>query len=168
MMRGLWRYLTLLVLSALAVAQSGKSHELTRQELQQLIPQNYFFAGQTATSQLRNAGGVRFADNHLLLFALVDNSGYSTGIQQKYQGLLITEVALDVNGKTVVPGSYGFGTSSETHYDVLDINADEIAGGDVHQADTKQRAVPLRVSLNPDESVTVAMGKRAFTIKRKP
>lgn len=166
-MRTLLMCVTLLLLSAFAPAQTGKTHELAKQELQQLIPQNYFFAGQTATTQLRNAGGIRFADNHLLLLALVDNSGYSTGIQQKYQGLLITEVALDVDGKTVPPGSYGFGTSSETHYDVLDINADEIAGGNVQQADAKTRAVPLRVSLNSDQSVTVAMGKRAFVLKRK-
>ncbi|MBV9669496.1 MAG: hypothetical protein JOZ43_00945, partial [Acidobacteriales bacterium] len=95
-----------------------------------------------------------------------DNSGYSTGIQQKYQGLLITEVPLEVEGKIVPPGSYGFGTSSETHYDILDINANEIAGGTVQPADaSKNRPVPLRVTLNPDNSVTVAMGKRAFSLK---
>ena len=166
-MRTIWMCLVLLVMSGLATAQSGQSRELTKQELQQLLPQNYFFAGQTATTQLRNAGGVRFADNHVLILAMVDNSGYSTGIQQKYQGLLITEVALDVEGKTVPPGSYGFGTSSETHYDILDINANELAGGNVQPADAKARAVPLRVSLNSDQSVTVAMGKRAFVLKRK-
>src|SRR5947209_11054778 len=70
-MRTIWMCLVLLVMSGLATAQSGQSRELTKQELQQLLPQNYFFAGQTATTQLRNAGGVRFADNHVLILAMV-------------------------------------------------------------------------------------------------
>jgi hypothetical protein len=151
--------MALLLASFAAFAQQAS--ELGKQDLAKLVPQNYFFAGQTASTQTRNAGGVKVGDK-MVLFALVDNSGYSTGVQQKYQGLLITQVPLKVGDKTIPPGSYGFGTPSADHFNVLDINANEIAGGPVSAASTDQRAVPLRVTSKGD-SVVLSLGKRAFT-----
>ena len=48
-----------------------------------LAPPSVFFAGQSASLQLRNTYGLRFADKAIVLAGLVDSSGYSTGIQQK-------------------------------------------------------------------------------------
>jgi hypothetical protein len=149
-----------LLLSCCA-AFAQQASEIGKQDLAKLIPQNYFFAGQTASTQVRNAGGVKIGDK-VVLFALVDNSGYSTGIQQKYQGLLITQVPLKVGDKTVQPGSYGFGTPTAEHFNVLDINATEIAGGAVTAADAQQRAVPLRVT-SKEDSIVLSLGKRVFT-----
>ena len=64
-----------------------------------LVPATVFFRGQVASVQARNAGGVKLADGMFVLCALVDTSGYSTAVQQKYQGYFITEVALDINGQ---------------------------------------------------------------------
>src|ERR1700675_2399067 len=75
-------------------------------ELKQLIPTNFFFAGKTAAVQLRNSAGVRFSSGKLLLAALVDTSGYSSAIEEKYQGLLITETTLHIEGATLKPGAY--------------------------------------------------------------
>ena len=74
-----------------------------------LLPETVFFRGQTAPVQLRNSAGVRFSDDLYTLAVIVDSSGYSSGIREKYQGYLITEVALDFGGQTVQPGAYGFG-----------------------------------------------------------
>ena len=38
----------------------------------------------------------QLADGKMVIAALVDASGYSTAIQQKYQGLLITETKLTI------------------------------------------------------------------------
>jgi len=54
--------------------------------------------------QLRNAVGFKGPEGKMVLAALVDASGYSTAIQQKYQGLLITEVKLNIGGSTLPPG----------------------------------------------------------------
>ena len=61
-----------------------------------LMPAQVFFRGQSATVQMRNSGGVRYADGMFTLMALVDTSGYSSGIQQRYQAYLITEVPLQL------------------------------------------------------------------------
>ena len=60
------------------------------------MPAQVFFRGQSATVQMRNSGGIRYADGMFTIMALVDTSGYSSGIQQKYQAYLITEVPLQV------------------------------------------------------------------------
>jgi len=44
---------------------------------------------------------------------MVDNSGYSSGLRQKYQAYLLTEVPLLIDGQSVKPGAYGFGSSSK-------------------------------------------------------
>ncbi len=75
-------------------------------ESAKLLPGAVFFRGQSATTQARNSGGVRFADGFYVLTTIVDNSGYSTGIQEKYQAYFITEVPLDIDGHHLIPGAY--------------------------------------------------------------
>ena len=49
---------------------------------------------------MRNTGGIHFTDDLYVLAGLVDNSGYSTGIREKYQAYLITEVTLQFGSQT--------------------------------------------------------------------
>src|SRR5258708_7800865 len=74
-----------------------------------LFPETVFFRGQSAPVQMRNTGGVHFADDAYVLAGMVDNSGYSSGLRQKYQAYLLTEVPLQIGGQSVKPGAYGFG-----------------------------------------------------------
>src|SRR5215469_9376268 len=60
-----------------------------------LFPDRVYFRGQVGTAQMRNAGGVRYADGFFVLAALVDSSGYASGIKEKYQAHLITDVAIE-------------------------------------------------------------------------
>jgi len=109
-----------------------------------LFPDKVFFRGQVAQVQARNSGGVRFGDEMLAMAALVDSSGYASGIKEKYQGYLISEVTLDVNGQTLKPGAYGFGFIENDKFVVMDLGAN-----DVLQASSKKDAelkhpVPLQ------------------------
>ncbi len=74
-----------------AFAQRGGSI-LTVAETGKLLPASVYFKGQSATTQIRNSGGVKFADGMYVLATLVDTSGYSSDISQKYQAYFITEV----------------------------------------------------------------------------
>ena len=73
------------------------------------FPERVFYRGQVASVQMRNTGGVHFGDDLYVLAGLVDVSGYSSGVREKYQGYLLTEVPMDVNGKTLKPGAFGIG-----------------------------------------------------------
>src|SRR3981081_1154896 len=95
------------------LAQQGPKHLLSGDELKKAVPAEYFFRGQKAPTQVRNSAGFQLADGKMTLAALVDASGYSTSIQQKYQGLMITEAKLNIGGATLAPGEYGFGFAAD-------------------------------------------------------
>jgi len=128
----------LVVLSALAFLIStvsfaqtqkaaAKEGVLTAAEVGgKLFPDKVFFRGQVASVQGRNSGGVRFADEMLVMAALVDASGYASGIKEKYQGYLITEVPVEVNGQTLKPGAYGFGFINDDKFVVMDLGANDM------------------------------------------
>jgi len=92
-----------------AQAQAAAPGVLDAAQAGKLLPASVYFDGQTATTQLRNSAGVRFADGRLVLAVLVDSSGYSGAVQQKYQGYLLTEVPLDFGGHRLPAGAYGMG-----------------------------------------------------------
>jgi hypothetical protein len=97
----------LVVLAAL-VAQAG-AQILTGDQVKKIAPTSFFFSGQSAVVQLRNATGVKNSAGKLVLAGLVDTTGYSTAITEKYQGFLIAETKLSFDGATLDPGEYGFG-----------------------------------------------------------
>jgi hypothetical protein len=134
-------------LSMRADDSAGKEVILKGAEItSRLLPETVFFRGQTAPVQLRNSAGVRFSDDLYTLAAIVDSSGYSSGIREKYQGYLITEVALDFGGQTVRPGAYGFGFLNGGKFVVMDLGAhDVIQGASQHDAELK-RPVPLQIA----------------------
>lgn len=74
----------------------GSDSVLKPAEIQKLLPATVFYRGQTAPTQLRNSGGVKLADGFYVLAALVDTSGYTTGVQAKYQACFVTEVPIKV------------------------------------------------------------------------
>lgn len=112
-----------------------------------IFPEHVFFRGQVAPTQLRNTGGVHFADDLYVLAGLVDSSGYSTAIKEKYQGYLLNEVTLDVGGKTLKPGAYGFGFVSGK-FVVMDLGGNDVLEGTgQHDAEMK-RPMPLQVTVS--------------------
>lgn len=109
------------------------------------LPDHVFFRGQSAPVQQRNSGGVRFADGYFFLVGMVDNSGYSTGIREKYQAYLITEVPLEIGGQTLKPGAYGCGFLDGNKFIVMDLGANDLfTGSSIKDAEMK-RPVPLQV-----------------------
>jgi hypothetical protein len=132
-------------------APSGKETVLNAGEVgEKLFPEKVFFRGQSATVQGRNSGGVRYADDFLVLAALVDNSGYATGLKEKYQGYLITEVPLEIGGQTLKPGAYGFGFIEGSKFVVMDLGANDVLqSASAKDADLK-RPVPLQFVAGSD------------------
>ena len=110
-----------------------------------LLPEMVFFRGQTAPVQQRNSSGVRFADGFFFLVGLVDNSGYSSGLREKYQGYLITEVPMEIGGHTLKPGGYGFGFLEGNKFVVMDLGANDVVNGTSAKDAEMKRPVPLQI-----------------------
>jgi len=122
---------------------------VTAEQAAKLLPDAVFFRGQSASVQARNSAGVHFTNDRYMLATLVDTSGYSSGVQQKYQAYLITEVALDFSGQTLKPGAYGVGIVGD-HFLVMNIAADDLFTAPVqHDAEIK-RPGPLQLNADGD------------------
>ncbi len=110
-----------------------------------IFPERVFFRGQTAPVQFRNSGGVHFADDFYVLAGLVDNSGYSTGIKEKYQAYLLNEVTLEIAGQTLKPGAYGIGFLNGGKFVVMDLGANDVLQAASQRDAEMKRPVPLQV-----------------------
>ena len=134
-----------LLMLASALAQQASKHILSSDELKKAVPSEYFFRGQKAPVQVRNAVGFQLADGKMTLAALVDASGYSTAIQQKYQGMLITETKLNIGGSELSPGEYGFGFSADGNFIVMDVANNDVLSASSQTDSALQHAVPLKL-----------------------
>jgi len=109
-----------------------------------VFPDKVFFRGQLASVQARNSGGVHYADDFFVMAALVDSSGYASGIKEKYQGYLITEVPLEIGGQALKPGAYGFGFIEGNRLVVMDLAANDVLQVGSAKDTEMKRPVPLQ------------------------
>jgi hypothetical protein len=135
--------LSLVIVSS--VAQQVSKHLLTSDELKKAVPAEFFFGGQKSMVQLRNAAGFQLADGKMALAALVDVSGYSTAVQQKYQGMLITEAKLNIGGSELAPGQYGFGFTAEGKFIAMDVANNDVLNVAFQTDQELKRPVPLKL-----------------------
>jgi hypothetical protein len=160
-----------------AIAQQGSTAAvqgpgiLKPADMANLMPEQVFFRGQSATVQMRNSGGLRYADGVFTLVALVDTSGYSSGIQQRYQAYLITEVPLQLgNGAgahKLEPGAYGVGFIQNDRFVVMDLGAHELLNVGSQQDPALRRAMPLQVLDAPEAgSYRFYEGRSYVTMRR--
>jgi len=132
-----------------------------------IFPGTVFYHGRAGSVQMRNTGGVQFADDFYVLAGLVDTSGYSSGVKEKYQGYFLTEVPVEINGQSLKPGAYGIGFVAGSKFIVSDLGSNtllEIAG----QRDAElKRATPLQVLAAPEAGFyRLYIGRDYVTIKR--
>ena len=135
-----------------------------------LMPAQVFFRGQSATVQMRNSGGVRYADGMFPLMGLVDTSGYSSGIQERYQAYLITEVPLELGdgeAHKLVPGAYGVGFIQSDRFVVMDLGANELLNVGSHHDAELHRPMPLQVLDTPAAGTYRFYEGRSFVTLRR-
>lgn len=160
-----------LVITAGSQAAAGKETILKASDITpKIFPERVFYRGQVAPVQMRNTGGVHFSDDLYVLAGLVDVSGYSSGVREKYQGYLLSEVPLQINGtpaQPLKPGAYGIGFVTDSKFIVTDLgstNVLEVAG----KKDADLRGpMPLQVLAAPDAGAyRLYLGRDYVTLKR--
>ena len=140
---------------------------LQQQEMQDTFPAMVFFAGKTASTQLRNSGGVRSPGDKVTEFALVDASGYSSGVRERYQFYLLTSVAVEWGGKRLPPGAYG-GGFLEGKALLMDLAGEDVLQAPVaHQPDLK-RPRPLAVAAAPAGEYRLCLGRDYVAFRQLP
>jgi hypothetical protein len=145
-------------------AQEIKPGLLTADDLKRVVPSAFFFRGQSASVQLRNASGFRVKDGKLVLAGLVDTSGYAADVQAKYMGFLITEVKLNIEGSELAPGEYGFGFVKDGNFIVMDVGANDLLKVAAKSDDNLKRPVPLKI-VQEGEGSRLYAGRKWVSLK---
>lgn len=134
--------LLVLVLPAVALAQAWPKI-LEGDELTRVVPSSFYFEGQSAPTQMRNASAVEFAASRFTMAALVDASGYSSEVQAKYQGFLITDSPILIEGRPLTIGAYGFGFTPDGRMNIMDVGGRRLLSVRSRRDADLQRPRPL-------------------------
>jgi hypothetical protein len=148
-----------------AMAQGGDT-VLLPADMQKLLPASVYYKGQSATTQLRNSGGVKFADGAYVLATLVDTSGYSTDVQAKYQAYFVAEVPIKIGGESLPAGIYGVGFVADNKFVVTDVGAHDLLTVSSGNDDAIKRPTPLKVTTDPAGGYRLYAGRRYVVFSR--
>ena len=128
--------------------------------VQKLLPAAVYYKGQSAPSQLRNSGGVKFGDGSYMLATLVDNSGYASDVAAKYQAYFVTEIPLKIGGQSLPAGVYGIGFIAGDKFVVTDVGAHDVFTVSSSNDDAMKRPTPLQVTTDPGGGYRLYAGRK--------
>ncbi len=130
----------------------------------------FYLEGNAIPTQKRNTVILKGVDGKRMVFGLLDTSGYTAEIQQKYAGMLIVERKVMVGGAAVGAGAYGFGLQKPTPAEGPGkLVVYDVAGGKVAETATQYDAklaqpVPLQVTTEGGQT-KLYLGRYSVEIK---
>ncbi|HXG92533.1 MAG TPA: hypothetical protein VNN73_09205 [Blastocatellia bacterium] len=116
---------------------------LSEKDKLRVVPTSFYFEGQSAPTQMRNAAAARLGDKRFVIAGLVDTSGYSVEVRAKYEGFFITDSSVTVGGKEVTAGAYGFGFSDDGKFNLFDVGGNPVMSAETTKDKNLRRPRPL-------------------------
>jgi len=161
-----WLILLVFAFTARALMAQDSALVLSGAELDRVVPRGFYFQGQSAATQMRNAAAARFGSNRFVIAGLVDTAGYAADVREKYQGFLICDSPTMIGGSELATGAYGFGFSNDGKFLVLDLSGKEILSVASVRDDALKGARPLMMTKAAD-GLRLYGGKSYVTIAVK-
>jgi hypothetical protein len=144
----------------------GAFELVTGKAFDSAVPKDFYLEGNAIPTQKRNAALLKTPAGARVLFALIDTTGYSSQIQQKYEGMIISEGKVSLCGHTIVIGSYGFGFTkpAATSTEEAKFSIYDQAGGKVAECALKKDAElkqpkPLQAVVSKGAPTRLYLGK---------
>ena len=126
----------------------------------------FYFQGLSAPTQLRNSAAARFGTKRFVVAGLVDTSGYAADVRAKYEGFLITDSPITINGSDLVTGAYGFGFTNDGKMQILDLAGNQILSVATTRDRELKRPRPLMMTKAGD-GIRFYSGKDYVTVAAK-
>lgn len=150
-----------------ANAQVKSSYEVLEEAaLSRVVPTSFYFAGQSAETQMRNAAAARIGKDRLVLAGLVDTSGYSTEISGKYEGFLITDSPILIGNRMLGTGAYGFGFAANGRINIFDVSSKQILSAVTKNDIEMKRPRPL-LMVSEAKGIRLYKGKNYVLISAR-
>jgi hypothetical protein len=156
----------MLSIPVLINAQRSAPAVLSGADLTRVVPPGFYFQGLSAPTQMRNSAAARWGGNRHVIAGLVDTSGYSSDIRAKYEGFLITDSPIAINGTDLGTGAYGFGFSNDGKLTILDLAGNGIFSVTTTRDGALKRPRPLMMTKSGD-GVRLYSGKDYVEIAAK-
>ena len=156
----------LVTVTSMAAVAQGPATVLKPADMQKLIPQTVFYRGQIAPTQMRNSGGIKFSDGFYVLAALVDTSGYSTGVAAKYQAYFINETPIKLGGQSLAAGAYGIGFIDGDKFVVTDLGGHDLLTVASATDNDLKRPTPLQIANNAGGGFRLYAGRKYVVLSR--
>jgi len=164
--------LAILVSAPRSACAQGAFTQLTGKPFDSAIPNDFYLEGNRIPVEKRNAVLLKTPKGARLVLALIDTTGYSAQIKQKYIGMVIAEGAVSVCSIPLNVGSYGFGlekppaTSSEDSKFHLYNQAGETVGECAAKKDAAvKEPKPLNVVLSKEAGARLFLGRYFLELK---
>jgi len=135
-------------------------------ELTRVVPPGFYFEGLSAPTQMRNSAAARFGTKRFVVAGLVDTSGYAADVRAKYEGFLITDSPITINGSDLVTGAYGFGFTNDGKMQILDLAGNQILSVATTRDSELKRPRPLMMTKAGD-GIRFYSGKDYVTVTAK-
>lgn len=139
---------------------------VSTEALDKLLPANVWFSGQSAPLQLRNSAAWRSGTGHITWAGLVDTSGYSTGVREKYQFYFVTETPLTAGTLRIAPGIYGGGFLADNTFVLLDVSGAEIGRTAVQMDAALRRPRPLQMT-EENGAMRLYLGRQYLALRAR-
>ena len=144
--------LAILVTCSMPLIVAAQDHPtiLTGADLVRVVPPGFYFQGLTAPTQMRNSAAARFGANRYVIAGMVDTTGYAADVRAKYEGFLITDSAITINGSELGVGAYGFGFTNDGKLNILDLAGNELLSVSTTKDTQMKRPRPLVMTKSGD------------------
>jgi hypothetical protein len=139
------------------------------------VPRDFFLEGNAIPVEKRNAVLLKTASGKEVLVALLDTSGYSSQVQEKYTGMLIGEVPVKACDVALPVGSYGFGlrrpapqASGRAELTVYDQGGQRLGACTAEEDLALARPVPLQAVPEPKRPARLYLGRYWILLEAGP
>jgi hypothetical protein len=148
-------------------AQNTKDYEvLSGAALTRAVPKSFYFAGQSAETQMRNTAAAKIGKDRFIIAGMVDTSGYSTEISGKYEGFFITDSPVKIGDQTLDTGAYGFGFAANGQIKIFDLSSKEILSVATQTDADMKRPRPLQM-MTEAKGIRLYKGKNYVLVASK-
>jgi hypothetical protein len=136
------------------------------------VPTDFYLVGEHIPVEKRNATVLKNAKGARVVLGLIDTSGYSSQIQQKYTGMLITETQISMCGNALGVGSYGFGlqrpaatSNADAPFRIYNQAGEKVGECAAKKDDSVKEPRPLAVTIAKGGPAKLYLGKYVIEIK---
>ncbi len=154
-----------------ACAQGG-FELVTGEAITRAVPGDFYLEGNRIPVEKRNAVLLKNAQGARVVLGLLDTTGYSSQIQQKYHGMLITETKISVCGNALGVGSYGFGlerpaadANADAPFRIYNQAGEKVGECAAKKDDSVKQPRPLAVTTVKAGPAKLYLGKYVIEIK---